>query len=185
MRLNDTLQGKPLASLTIAAIATLALSACGEAPSDDLAAYVEGVQYRFQADIPPIPTMQTFERFHYAASNLRDPFVPTVIDVPADQEALELFDSAVQPDGDRRKEALEAYDLSDIQFTGTIERERIWGLVRTPNGVIHSVQTGNYLGTNHGKIVAITDTALQLVEIVPEVGGYIERETALPFTEVR
>lgn len=185
MRLKNTRQGKLLASLSLPLIATLTLSACGQGPDDDLAAYIEGVQYRFQADIPPIPTMQTFERFHYAASNFRDPFTPTVIDRPIEQEVLELFDTAVQPDGERRREALEAYDLNDILFTGTIERERIWGLVRTPNGVIHSVQTGNYLGTNHGKIVAITDTALQIVEIVPEGGGYVERETALPFTEVR
>ncbi|MCC5795902.1 MAG: pilus assembly protein PilP [Methylophaga sp.] len=185
MRLKNNQQHTLLAPSAVVAIATLMLSACGEPPKEDLAAYVERVQSQYQADIPPIPSMQIFENFNYAAFNLRDPFIPTVIDVPVEEEEPELFDSGVQPDSNRRKEALEAYDLRDLQFTGTIEQERIWGLVRTPDGVIHRVQTGNYLGTNHGKILAITDTALQLLEIVPEGGGYIERETALSVIELR
>lgn len=152
---------------------------------EDLSMYVQEVKAQQKADIPPLPVMKPYEKFNYSAAELRDPFVPTVVDVTtaAPKQALE---NGVKPDSNRVKEALEAYELTDLQFVGTLEQESLWALIRSPEGVIHRVQIGNYMGNHHGKILSISDTELRLKEIVPDEkrGGFIERETTLAVVEV-
>ncbi len=150
---------------------------------EDLNAYVAKVKAQAQPDIPPIPVMKPYEKFEYAASELRDPFVPTVIDVP--EEAPDMTaENGVQPDTNRRKEALEFFELSDLQFVGTLEQDTIWALIRAPDSVIHKVRIGNHMGSNYGEIQSISDSELKLKEIVPEGNGYVERETSLSVVEI-
>tara|TARA_A100001391_G_scaffold540_1_gene996 strand:- start:4568 stop:5146 length:579 start_codon:yes stop_codon:yes gene_type:complete len=161
----------------------LSLTACDQDKAD-LTVYIAEVKSQQKSDIEPIPVMKPYEKFAYAASSLRDPFIPTVIDVP--QPAPEpVIDNGIRPDENRRKEVLEFFDLSQLQYVGTLEQEQVWALVRAPDGVIHRVQTGNYMGQNNGKIMEISDSKLILKEIVPQGGGgYIERETSVPAVEV-
>lgn len=169
--------------LSIIVIA-LSLTACQQ-EKDDLNAYVAEVKAKQKSDIPPIPVMKPYEKFDYAAADLRDPFIPTVIDVP-EPAVVPLADNGIKPDENRRKEALEAYNLSELQFVGTLEQEQVWALVRAPDGVIHRVQNGNYMGQNSGKITAISDSELKLKEIVPNGrGGFIERDTSVSAVEVK
>jgi len=151
---------------------------------DDLNAYVAEVKARQHSDIPPIPVMKPYEKFTYAASDLRDPFVPTVIDlpVPVEEVVKEKTNNGIHPDFGRLKEALEAYSLTELVLVGTLEQEsdEIWGLVRAPDGIIHRVQAGNYIGQNHGKVLTISDVELTLKEIIPDgEGGYLERDSSL------
>ncbi|MCX4192637.1 pilus assembly protein PilP [Methylophaga sp. OBS1] len=152
---------------------------------EDLNSYVARVKAQQKSDIPPIPVMKTYESFDYAAADLRDPFIPTVVDVP-EEPVREIEDNGLRPDENRRKEVLEQYALSEMQFVGTLEQDQIWALIRSPDGVIHRVQVGNYMGLNYGEITAISDTSLELREIVPNGnGGFVERETTVAAVEVK
>ena len=52
--------------------------------------------------------------------------------------------------------------------------------MQTPDTLVHRVQAGNYVGQNDGRIIAIDDEEIQVVEIVPDgIGGYIERSAAI------
>ena len=82
------------------------------------------------------------------------------------------------------QEILENYSLADLQYVGTLEQDSLWALIRAPDSTIHRVQIGNYMGMNHGQIVAISETQLTLKEIVPEGNGYNERETTVPVVEI-
>jgi type IV pilus assembly protein PilP len=96
-----------------------------------------------------------------------------------------VADNGIRPDSNRRREALESFDIGELQFVGTLEQENIWALVRAPDGVIHRVQAGNYMGRNHGKITSISETKLTLKEIVPNGrGGFIDRDTSVSAVEV-
>lgn len=172
--------------LKLSIIVFVILSATGcQQEKDDLNAYVEKVKAQQKSDIPPIPVMKPYEHFEYAAAELRDPFVPTVIDMH-EPEPEPIADNGIRPDSVRRREALEAFDLSELQFVGTLEQEQIWALVRGPEGVIHRVQNGNYMGRNHGRIMAISESELKLKEIVPNGrGGFIERDTSVSAVEVK
>ncbi len=151
---------------------------------EDLQAYVARVKAQAQPDIPPIPVMKPYEKFEYAAADLRDPFVPTVVDVPEIAPDT-TADNGIRPDTNRRKEALEFFQLADLQFVGTLQQdETIWALIRAPDGVIHKVRVGNYMGSNFGQILAISDSELKLKEIVPDGNGFVERETSLSVVEI-
>lgn len=158
------------------------LTAC-DSNKDNLQDYVEEVKARQQVDIPPIPVMKPYEKFSYAAAKLRDPFVPTVIDVP-EPEPEQLAQNGIKPNEHRMKELLESYSLSDLQYVGTLEQESVWALIRAPDSTIHRVQIGNYMGMNYGQITAISEASLTLKEIVAEGNGYNERETTVPVVEI-
>lgn len=160
----------------------MTLSACQQ-EKEDLNVFVADVKLRSHADIAPIPVMKPYEKFTYAATELRDPFVPTVIDLPTNEENMKVMvDNGIHPDSQRLKEELEFYSLSELVLVGTLEQESdgIWGLVRAPDGIIHRVQIGNYIGQNHGKVLTITDVDLTLKEIIPDGnGGYLEHDATL------
>jgi type IV pilus assembly protein PilP len=161
----------------------MTLSACQE-EKQDLNSFVAEVKLRPHAEIAPIPVMKPYEKFVYAAGELRDPFVPTVIDLPdnEDKNAKMVVDNGIHPDLQRLKEELESYSLAELVLVGTLQQESdgIWGLVRAPDGIIHRVQVGNYIGQNYGKVVAISDIDLTLKEIIPDDdGGYLEHDASL------
>jgi type IV pilus assembly protein PilP len=168
----------------LSVLITLIFVAGCQQEKEDLNTYVARVKAQQKSDIPPIPVMKPYESFDYAAADLKDPFVPTVIDTQ-EAELEPIADNGIRPDSNRRREALESFEIAELQFVGTLEQENIWALVRAPDGVIHRVQTGNYMGRNHGKITSISETKLTLKEIVPNGrGGFIDRDTSVSAVEV-
>jgi len=160
------------------------LTACQQ-DKDDLNAFVSGLKAQQKSDIPPLPVIKAYEKFDYAAADLRDPFILTVVEMPLEQEVILIPDNGISPDIHRLKEALESYGLSELQFVGTLEQESRWALVRSSDGVIHRVKVGNYMGQNNGKILTISESTITMKEIVPEGDGrYIERDSSLSVVEV-
>jgi len=165
-------------------IPTLLLSACMD-DKEDLAQYVSRVKSEQKTDIEPMPVMKPYQKFTYSASALRDPFIATVTEVARHEESAPVVDNGIRPDQHRRKEALESYALSELQFVGTLEQDGIWALVRASDGIINRVQVGNYMGLNHGKVLAVSEAEIALKEIVQDGSGmYIERDSSLPIVEV-
>lgn len=164
----------------------LVLSGC-QKEKDDLAAHIANVQAQPQPEIEPIPVMKTYEKFAYSAGELRDPFIQTVIDIlPVEEEIKEVvIDNGIHPDENRLKEALEFYALNELQLVGTLQQEDMWALIRAPEGVIHRVKVGDYMGMHDGQILTISDAELSLKEIVSDGnGGYIERDSFLSVVDV-
>lgn len=151
----------------------------------DLHNYVAEIKATQKPDIEPVPVMKPYQKFDYAASDLRDPFTATVVDLAVKPEADDEAGNGIKPDQHRRKEALEAFPISELQFVGTLEKEGVWALIRTSDGVINRVHEGNYMGQNHGKILSINATEIVLKEIVADANGrFVERDTKLPIVEV-
>jgi type IV pilus assembly protein PilP len=125
--------------------------------------------------IAPIPTFKAYEAFAYSATRLRSPLRPTHRGAGDHAAAGDQRDQAGR---ERAKEFLEQYTFDSLAMVGTLERGGDnWALVQDPEGGIHRVQVGNYLGRNHGKIVELTDTYLAVVEIVSDgtSDGWVER----------
>ena len=56
--------------------------------------------------------------------------------------------------------------------------------MQTKDGLVHRVLPGNHLGQNDGRITAIEEGKISLIEIVPDgMGGFIERPAALALSE--
>jgi type IV pilus assembly protein PilP len=62
-------------------------------------------------------------------------------------------------------------------MVGTLAQgPRTYALVQDGDGGVHRVQRGDYMGTDHGRIQDIAETAIELIEIVPDgTGGWVER----------
>jgi type IV pilus assembly protein PilP len=161
--------------------ALLGLSACG-GDMDDLDQYINEVKSRPGGRIEPLPEIEPYEVFSYIADaeGLRSPFVP---DTP--QVATSGKEGGIGPDPDRSPEFLEGFPLDTLSMVGTLYiGETMYGLVQTSDGLIHRVVPGNYLGQNDGRISNISESEIELVEIISDgIGGYIERDAAISLSD--
>lgn len=130
-----------------------------------------------QADLEPLPPMPSYVSVEYRFADERSPFQARM------PEAEEVIggDTGLEPDFSRPKEPLEAFDLNQLELVGTL---MVGGqpsaLVKSPEGTVHRVRVGDHMGTDFGRIVGITNSSVQLVEIVPTGrGGWVERTTRL------
>lgn len=174
-----TVSVRKLLSLMLIAVAGLA--ACG-GDMDDLDRYINEVKSRPGGRIEPLPEITPYEVFSYVADRdgYRSPFVP---DAP--QAAAGAGPGGTRPDPDRSREFLEQFPLDTLRMKGTLEIEGVnYGLIQTSDGLIHRVVPGNYMGQNDGRIVAVTESEIQLVEIISDgIGGYLEREAEISLTQ--
>lgn len=164
----------------------LVLGGCGRGDDlTDLKRWIAEVQARPRPPIEPLPEFRPYESFSYSAANLRSPFEP-----PVEVKPLLAGSSGkdVKPDPHRVREYLEEYSFDVLRMVGTITRDDgiLWALVNDGQGGIHRVKIGNYLGRNHGRIIEVSETAVNVIEIVPDgKGGWVERPRSLPLTSKR
>jgi type IV pilus assembly protein PilP len=172
METRSVLSTRWIAAVIVAA----GLSACGGA-NDDLRAYIDDVKARPGGRIEPLPPVEPAPSFVYEPGARRSPFMP---DPPA--RRISNDPNAIDgPDRNRPREFLEQFPLDTLRMVGTLaDRRASFGLVQTTDGLVHRVTVGNHMGQNFGRIVAISDSEIQLVEIISDgLGGYLERPAAI------
>lgn len=159
----------------LALLAILAASGCGrsitstpgEAPN--LEKWVAEVRARPAPPLEQIPLMQQFESFEYAAQAMRDPFSTAFTNTNEG--------SGPRPNSDRRKQQLEQFPLDSLDMVGTLGvGARVVGLVMAPDKVTYRVVPGEYMGQSDGRVTAVYEDRIELVELVPDgAGGWLER----------
>jgi len=144
----------------------------------DLKEFMDKAEAQGKGQIEPLPEFQPYQAFAYSAGNLRSPFDPPVVVKPIDPNKK---NANVKPDLDRVKQYLEQFNIGQIAMVGTLSQgSRLYGLVRDPNGGVHRVQLGDYMGTDFGKIQSINENKIELLEIVGDgTGGWVERERTM------
>ena len=148
------------------------LSGCAS-DTKEIEEWVAEVKARPAPPLDPLPVMKQFESFEYSAEGLRDPFaVPT-----PDRDS----GSGLRPDPNRRKEVLEAFPVDGLNMVGTIGTGgNLVGLVLAPDKVTYRVRPGNYLGQSDGRITAVYEDRIEMVEKVPDgAGGWQERQAKI------
>ena len=159
------------------ALATLGmifgLAACSS--QGDLHEWVAQVKARKGAPLPALPVVKTFETFIYQDQDKRDPFEP------APPQAGSANTLGPHPDQNRPREPLEAFPLDSLKMVGTIgAKGNVEALIRDPQGVIHQVHVGDYMGQNYGHVTQVTAGEIDLVELVPNgSGGWMERDASV------
>lgn len=161
------------------ALALVGLAACGS-DMDELDKYINDVKARPGGRIEPLPEITPYEVYAYAADQegVRSPFMP---DTPQSAGPA----GGMRPDPDRPREFLESVPLDSLNMVGTMDLgETAYGLVQTPDGLIHRVLPGNYMGQNDGRIIGIGESKIELVEIISDgIGGYVERDAAVSLSD--
>lgn len=147
----------------------------------DLDAYMNEVRLRPPGKIEPTPTFRPYETFTYRAADLRSPFSRQV---RVDQAGRQKGARNVRPDPTRVKQYLEGFNIEQFEMVGTISNvSGSFALLRGAGGV-HRLKVGDYLGRNDGRIVGISATQVDVVEIVPDgEGAWLERPRTIPLKE--
>ena len=161
----------------IAACALLAIGVAGCGSSGnfgDLEGFIDEVESRPKGRIAPLPEFRAYEAFAYSAANLRSPFEPPQVIKPV---APGMARSNVKPDPNRVKQFLEQFNVAQLQMVGTLsQRANVYGLIEDADGGVHRVRAGDYMGTDHGRILGIDENRIEMIEIVADgTGGWIER----------
>ena len=160
--------------------AAAVLSGCSSSNSD-LLQYVDEVKSRPGRRIEPLPPIRPAPSFVYEPGNRRSPFVP---DTP-ENIAASNPDAVDGPDPNRPREFLEQFPLDSLRMVGSLETARTKaGLVQGTDGLVHRVFVGNHLGQNYGRVTSISESEIELVEIIPDgLGGYIQRPASIGLSD--
>ncbi|MCH1492519.1 MAG: pilus assembly protein PilP [Luminiphilus sp.] len=163
-------------------LALLLIVGCSGNDMSDLDAFMAEKRARPGGVIEPIPTFTAYEAFAYAATAQRAPF-----DRPVEVRQVARLNarSTIKPDPNRPREFLEQFTLDSLQMVGRLERgESDWTLIRDPQGGIHRVRPGNFLGRDHGKITDMGEVFIAVVEIVSDgtSEGWVERPRTIELT---
>lgn len=159
-----------------------ATSGCVDRDMSDLEIFAQEILSRKGERIAELPPIEPYEVYTYSSAEAVDPFEPFYKEQQSQQVATtDQGGSGTRPNFDRNPEELESYALDSLRMMGTLELDNeLWGIVRSPDGTIHRVQVGNYLGRNHGKIVGISEESINLNEIIQDgQGSWQERSAAL------
>ena len=153
----------------------LLCASCAEQGTADLDTFMAQKRAAPGGFIEPIPTYEPYEAFAYSATTLRSPF-----DRPMDsrQVAARSARAALRPDPSRPKQILERFTLDSLVMVGSLQRNgQDWTLIKDPEGGIHRVQVGDFLGRDHGRIIDMGAAFIAVIEIVPDgtEGGWVER----------
>ncbi|MGB8705955.1 MAG: pilus assembly protein PilP [Gillisia sp.] len=162
------------------AVATVSMLAGCTRGTSDLHEWVAHEKAKKGPPIPPLPVIKTFETFLYADQDKRDPFSPSTTELQPNSAA-----SGPRPDQDRAKQPLEMFALDSLKMVGTVGTGAgLEVLIKDPGGVLHRVHNNDYLGQNYGRVTAISDDHIDLVELVSNGnGGWMERPASIALGE--
>ncbi len=155
-----------------------------ESGFSDLDQFMAETRAKPRGHVEPLPEFKAYEAFTYSAADRRAPFEP-----PIDVQLTmldEAPDTSVEPDLDRPREVLENFGLTELEMVGTLSGAdgTLYALIEDAEGGIHRVRRGNFMGTNYGRIIGISETRVELLEIVPDgQGGWVERPRSLSLDE--
>ncbi len=160
-------------------IAIVSITACVNKDMSDLQAYVSTTKTQ-KGHVEPLPEFITKPPYAYAAREVRDPF-KAVVDIEVTTGPYR----GPKPDAHRPREPLEDYSLDSLRMVGSLaQNDSEWVLIKDPDGLLHRVSEGHYIGRNYGKVISITEEEVMLVELVSNrKGGWIERDAAIAISE--
>ena len=169
--------------LAVLALTVMTMLAGCASEQDELKAWMDQQRHEVQPSVPPLKPPQKFNPRAYVGADGVEPYSTQKLTVALKQEARQP-NSAISAELNRRKEPLEAYPLDSMSMVGSVNRKGApYALLRVDN-LLYQVKAGDYLGQNYGKIMKITETEIELREIVQDAAGeWTERPTTLQLQE--
>jgi type IV pilus assembly protein PilP len=161
------------------------LTACGAASENEIRQWMADVRQGMKPTTEPVPAPKEFTPFPYESRGLVDPFdSQKVVMAVARQQQARSSSSSVRPDLDRRRETLEGFSLDQIRMVGMMKQAGTNVALVETSGTTHLLRVGNYIGQNFGLVTRISETEVQLKEIVQDAAGeWVERPAKLELQE--
>ena len=168
----------------------LNIGGCVSRDISDLDQYVQDILLRPGGKIESAPEMKPYEAYAYqsAARDARDPF--KLFYQKAEEKMIDDTDSGLTKEMEdeirhRNKEELEQFELDSLRMVGLMESDdNQWGIIKDPDGAVHRIKVGNYMGRNTGKVLNVFEDRIEVREIVRNSQGrWEERQAAIALDE--
>jgi hypothetical protein len=89
------------------------------------------------------------------------------------KQTLTRIDTSKQ----RHKDPLESFPIAALQLIGILHKENIRvALITTPSHTVYQITKRGYIGQNNGRVIAITDDAIDILELIPNSEGVLEEK---------
>ncbi|SCC71527.1 pilus assembly protein PilP [Acinetobacter albensis] len=166
-----------LEKITLSLLLSMLLVGC-DSRIDAVNEQMANIRNQPPLPIEPAPIFSPVPTFNYSAHQLKSPFLPSSLAA----ELRVMAGKRVYPNLSRQLQPLESYAIESLNMKGSMRSQagQIVALIQTPDGEIERIQRGSYIGVNHGRVVNITPTQIDLVEIIPDGrDGYVERPRSL------
>jgi type IV pilus assembly protein PilP len=159
------------------------LAACGDGGVGEIQDWMRQVEARTVSKVAPLPAPTQFVPQGYVPGEAPDPFNPVKLSGGAAQAGAH-GGNPYQPDVKRPKEFLENFPLDTMQMVGTLHKGGVsYALVQVDRTLYH-VRAGQRMGENYGRIVRVTDSAIELREAVQDANGdWTERMATIALQE--
>lgn len=163
----------------------LALVGCGDNGVTELKQWMESVRKDTHVIVAKVNEPKIYVPVAYSGKSELDPFNPAKLLVALARLKAES-NNGLRPDMERRKEVLEAYPLDELRMVGVIERSTARHALIQMDKSVYQAKTGNYIGQNFGIITKITETNMEIKEIVQDAAGdWAERKVTLELQETK
>jgi type IV pilus assembly protein PilP len=147
---------------------------------EDIQQWMKQQQQAATLRVAPIAKPVPFVPALYTQSAAPDPFdVDRLTKLLKAQNAGN--DALCQAELNRRREPLEGFPLDTMTMVGSLEHQKGQrvALIRA-NDLLYQIRLGNHLGQDFGKVTKITESAIDLREIVQNPAGEcVERNTTM------
>lgn len=154
----------------ICLVMTLPLFSCTDVNVDDLNEFVVKTKSQIYPINDKVPALKKIDAITFTEEQGRNPFSKPQAEAVAPIKNAPK--SCPQPNFKRRKQPLEMYSLNNLSMRGTLLiNDELWALVQVSGGEIHKIKAGYYLGLNHGKVIKVTKSKVELLELAADTDG--------------
>ena len=166
-------------------MAAAMLAGCAASNETELRQWMAEVRSSIKPVTQAVPAPKEFTPFSYENRAMVDPFdAQKVVMAVARQQQVRSTASSIRPDLERRRETLEGFPLDQVKMVGTMRRSNVNIALLESGGATHMVRLGNYVGQNFGLVTRISETEVQVKEIVQDAAGeWVERPAKLELQE--
>lgn len=162
------------------------LVGCSSSAEDELIQWMANERAQTKPRVTTLSEPKKFEPQAYVVASEMEPFNPLKLTQALKRESTQTGANAalIAPEQNRRKEPLEAYPLDSMAMVGSLTKNGKPTALLRINNLLYQIQIGSYLGQNYGRVIRITESEIQLREIVQDPGGdWTERMTSLDLQE--
>ena len=165
-------------------LSALSLTACGSSDSE-ISTWIAEQRAQSRPKVVPISEPKKFIPLEYQGAEGMDPFNVQKLTQALKRDSASPGNMAIiAPEMARRKEALEMMPLDSMAMVGSMQKGGVPVALLRVDNLLYQVKVGNYLGQNFGRIMKITETEIQLREVVQDSSGdWIERPASLQLQE--
>ena len=159
------------------------LGACSGGEHEDLRQWMAESTKDMRGNIPKLPEVLPYQPVPYEVEGMLDPFNASKIEPESKSRQGAGKGGAFQPDfeaRDLRNSLLEKYPLESLKMIGYLNVNKRPMAVIQVEDKVKQVKVGDYIGLDFGMVTKITDTDVELRELIQDsAGDWSERKSSL------